>query len=345
MTANYSSLIAHDSLDQTLRLYLEQEARGFALLSSSEVRTVLTHKSGIGRRYCYHVIGNGTKLIDIFSKQYSSEEYAKSELEVLSDINLRADGDISVSSLSPLSRHGSTIFFPKISGVDLAAMLHTRRDPKAVVNELFFSIGRWLALLHLHRTKCIFRSRDSNGFHDFLRTLLLEHLKNFSGPHLGRKFNSWIMAAIDKVIKVAPNESKYGLCHGDFTPSNVMYDCSCRASTVIDFEDAHVGYQMKDLAMFSAKLKLFKISMPEFEDTIDELEAEFLKGYIDINGPLGPDFNIMQFAFLLRVSGPIKSYSYVSILRNASSYIRRLRYKRLLNTEFSKTISCLYERV
>jgi aminoglycoside phosphotransferase (APT) family kinase protein len=86
-------------------------------------------------------------------------------------------------------------------------------------------------------------------------------------------------AVIDRCIAELENEHT-AVIHGDFSPKNVLIDPDGSASLwVIDFEVAHAGPPVFDVAFFTSHLLMKAIHRPAFATHFFDLRSRFLAAY------------------------------------------------------------------
>jgi 5-methylthioribose kinase len=107
----------------------------------------------------------------------------------------------------------------------------------------------------------------------------------------------------DKVLEIAQRirESHVCLVHGDFSPKNILVSPSGDV-WVIDFEVAHRGDPVFDLAFLLTHLTLKAIHVPAAADRLDTSAADFLAAYrLAVGARLGftDEYLMMQIGCLL----------------------------------------------
>ena len=70
---------------------------------------------------------------------------------------------------------------------------------------------------------------------------------------------------------------KEALCHGDYTPKNLLANGD--DFTLVDYETAHFGDPTMDLGLFLAHLLLKAVRRPEQRDQFFDLTRAFWRGY------------------------------------------------------------------
>jgi 5-methylthioribose kinase len=73
--------------------------------------------------------------------------------------------------------------------------------------------------------------------------------------------------------------SHFGLCHGDFSPKNLLLHAG--GFTLVDYETAHWGDGTFDLGFFLSHLILKSVHLPEKRDAFHQLTSAFWHGYLD----------------------------------------------------------------
>lgn len=328
-----------DKLEIALYSYLRKEAPHLEVLALTKDRVNNLHRSGVGRHSRQYWVRNGGVESSIFVKQYHSIAYAKKEFNFLCELRTLFRIDKRVSIVEPLSRDNNVILFTGLSGTIGVDLFKPLLLGKSFLLARFFDVGRWLATFHNTKLRSTSCPKRSESYKHFLSMLLSNHINHFSGQYLNSDTQLNIKDTLSILIASSAREAEYGICHGDFCPENIVFEKDRGFCTVLDFEDFHYGFQVKDLAVFCAKLKLLELFFPRYSDLIDELERAFLRGYINIRGALEPNFKITRYIYLLRVASPLRFHRSLDLRLNMGSYIRRKRYERLLKNELVN-ISC-----
>jgi aminoglycoside phosphotransferase (APT) family kinase protein len=86
-----------------------------------------------------------------------------------------------------------------------------------------------------------------------------------------------VAAAIEPLIQEMLTR-KEALCHGDFTPKNILVHENA-GFTLVDYETAHFGEPAMDLGLFCAHLTLKMIRTPERKQEFVKLLRAFWDGY------------------------------------------------------------------
>jgi len=324
-----------DALDKALCAYIKTVTPQSKLMTRRSVHSNGGHRTGISRRqrqYC--LIGEGGTY-SIFAKQYDSANHAQREFSLLQEYRTLVACKCGVASVEPLFCEDDVILCAGaegIAGVDLFSLPDRERE---LLPERFHCIGKWLAAFHRADTDINIPLKEVEGYRRFLTALLQDHLRDFGGRYIAPDLGSTVERTLGRMIDLAATASPYGPCHGDFCSQNIVVDVSRESSTVLDFEDVHFGYQVKDLAAFCAKLKLLELIMPQHSRLIGNLERSFLAGYAENRGADVPDTSLVRCIYLLRVASPLRYGRAWNVLRNIGSHIRRMRYGRLLNRELS----------
>ena len=94
--------------------------------------------------------------------------------------------------------------------------------------------------------------------------------------------------AVLKALDSLPDGDR--LCHGDFHPFNVLL--SPRGPIVIDWNNAHIGNPLKDVARSSLILEGVSISQPEVQPLVDQFRQAYLERYFELR----PDDDREQLA-------------------------------------------------
>ena len=160
-----------------------------------------------------------------------------------------------------------------------------------------FNAGRACGLLHLELQKINHVHRHSFDQHPDLR--LLE-----DAPH-------WVEKELNQTINALKNHDEkgnaYGLIHGDYLYSNLIYNHE--DVTIIDFDDIEFGYYLYDIAVYLFYLLLGgDPSNMDIEPNI-EVFKYFIKGYRSVNNQTTLDFSTIQTLFRLR---QLKLYATIS---------------------------------
>lgn len=172
------------------------------------------------------------------------------------------------------------VFFQKVKGkgwreTELTNMIH-------------FNAGKELGLLHLQ-----------------LGNIKLNYRKDFyqhPDINLMANLNDIYKEELDRVLaKLNKNQyevKEYGLIHGDYLYSNLIYNQDF--VTIIDFDDLEKGFYLYDVAVYLFYLLLG--GDPENIDVSSNVEVfrYFIKGYLSVNQKTVLDFSKIQDLFRLR---------------------------------------------
>ncbi len=145
-------------------------------------------------------------------------------------------------------------------------------DP-AVGRRLGFLLGTWHVSTSLHREELteledleVFDQLRIDPYH---RTVAARH------PALARQIAS-------AAASLLASSSRRCLVHGDFSPKNVLLGAD--GLWVIDFEVAHVGNPVFDLAFLTTHLVLKSLHRPAVSELYRDCAAEFLDSYGEVAG-------------------------------------------------------------
>jgi 5-methylthioribose kinase len=72
---------------------------------------------------------------------------------------------------------------------------------------------------------------------------------------------------------------KEALCHGDFTPKNILVHAAGDSFSLVDYETAHFGDPTMDMGLFLAHLTLKTVRAPERSGAFVDLMRAFWQGY------------------------------------------------------------------
>jgi aminoglycoside phosphotransferase (APT) family kinase protein len=89
-----------------------------------------------------------------------------------------------------------------------------------------------------------------------------------------------VAAAIAPIIEEMLTR-KEALCHGDYTPKNILVHPANEGFTLVDYETAHFGDPTMDLGLFLAHLTLKAVRAPERGAEFVALMRRFWRGYCD----------------------------------------------------------------
>jgi hypothetical protein len=324
-----------DALDKALCAYIKTAAPRSKLITRRTEQTNDGHRTGIGRRLRHYCLIREGGTYSIFAKQYDSPNQAQREFRLLQAYRTLVACECGVASVEPLFCDEEVILCAGaegVTGVDLLSLPDRERE---LLPEQFHCIGKWLAAFHRANKDINIPFKDVGGYRRFLTALLQDHLRDFGGRFIPRDLGSTVERTLGRMIDSAAACSSYGPCHGDFCSQNIVVDVSRKSSTVLDFEDVHLGYQVKDVAVFCAKLKLLELIMPQHSRLLGDLERSFLAGYAENRGADVPDTSLVRCIYLLRVASPLRYGRTWHVLHNVGTHIRRMRYGRLLNRELS----------
>ncbi len=151
-----------------------------------------------------------------------------------------------------------------------------------------FEAGKELGLLHLALSKLPNVSR--NHFDEHPDIQLLKDAKELYQDELSNLLNKLNSYKVDK--------REYGLIHGDYLFSNLLYHED--GVTIIDFDDMEYNYYLYDIAVY-----LFYLLLGGNPSDIDkkaniEIFQSFIKGYIRVNQEVILDFDKLMDLFRLR---------------------------------------------
>ncbi len=157
-----------------------------------------------------------------------------------------------------------------------------------LTNQTHYNVGRELGLLHLalQGRKGVKRERYDKHPDIQLVSSLESHFQN----ELKRVLND--LDALNKTSR------SYGLIHGDFLFSNMLYEED--KITIIDFDDIEHNFYMYDIAVYLFYLLLGgDPSNMDIDANIDVFN-HFMKGYLSVNQQTALDFNHIDLFFRLR---------------------------------------------
>jgi hypothetical protein len=335
MTAGLPSYTQPDALDTVLTAYLEKVAPRPKLIARGREYTNDKHRTGVSRRSRQYCISGASATYSIYAKQYDSPVQAQKEFKLLLAYRELVASGSDVAIVEPLFCAGDVILCAGAEGLAGEKLLSLPARERSLLTEQFYGVGKWLAAFHSIDTGNSVPAEDSDDYHRFLHSLLQVHVYDFAGNYIAPDLRLSIEHTLANTINLAATSSPYGPCHGDFCPQNIVVDVNKGASTVLDFEDMHHGYQVKDLAAFCAKLKLLELIMPQHSRLISDLEFSFLAGYAKSRGSAIPDIALVRCIYLLRIASPLRYSKAWNVLHNIGSYIRRRRFERLLIDELS----------
>lgn len=89
-----------------------------------------------------------------------------------------------------------------------------------------------------------------------------------------REVAAAIQPIIDQMLTL-----KDALCHGDYTPKNILVHPGPTGFTLVDYETAHLGDPTMDLGLFLTHLTLKAVRAPERSRDFIDLMREFWKRY------------------------------------------------------------------
>ena len=145
-------------------------------------------------------------------------------------------------------------------------------DP-AVGRRLGFLLGTWHVSTSLHREELAeledLEVFDQLRIDPYYRTVAARH------PALARQVAS-------AAASLLASSSRRCLVHGDFSPKNVLLGAD--GLWVIDFEVAHVGNPVFDLAFLVTHLVLKSLHRPAVSELYRDCAAEFLDSYGEVAG-------------------------------------------------------------
>jgi len=138
-------------------------------------------------------------------------------------------------------------------------------------------------------------------------------------------------------------KNKLCLVHGDYSPKNVLV--KGERPLLIDFEVAHHGDPVFDLAFFLTHLRLKAFHLPSHRDSFYEAIRRFWSAYTAAATFLNPDALEPRFirhwgcVLLARLDGK----SPVEYLRSMTKEVIRPYSKRLICGELTRIEDCLTE--
>lgn len=175
--------------------------------------------------------------------------------------------------------HKTIAFFKKIEGL---TWQHTTLN-----NTVHYQAGQALGLLH----------KAMQSIHDIDRSHFNKH------PDLDLLVSNQVY--LDRYKKVlsdmqnfAKKTNEYGLIHGDYLYSNLIYHT--QSVTIIDFDDIEYNYYLYDIAVY-----LFYLLLGGNPASIDrqvniDVFVHFIKGYRFVNKETQLDFRKINTMFALR---------------------------------------------
>lgn len=172
------------------------------------------------------------------------------------------------------------VFFRKVQG-------KSWRETK-LTYQIHFNAGRELGLLHSKLSELSEISRKSFAEHPDI--ILLETLPGLYKNELSR--------VMKELNLQKPRNKEFGLIHGDYLYSNLIYDND--KVTIIDFDDIEYGYYLYDIVVYLFYLLLG--GDPENIDLLSNIEVfkYFIKGYRSLNSETVLDLSKIQLLFRIR---------------------------------------------
>jgi hypothetical protein len=333
MTAGLPSYTQPDALDTVLTAYLEKVALRPKLIARGREYTNDKHRTGVSRRSRQYCISGASATYSIYAKQYDSPGQAQKEFKLLLAYRELVVSGSGVASVEPLFCAGDVILCAGAEGLAGEKLLSLPDRKSSLLTERFYGVGKWLAAFHSAETGSTVPAKDCRDYRRFLHALLQAHMHDFAGRYIALDLSSAVERTLANIIDSVAASSLYGPCHGDFCPQNIVVDVNKGSSTVLDFEDIHVGYQVKDMGAFCAKLRLLELIMPQHSRLISDLELSFLAGYAESGGIAIPDIALVRHIYMLRVASPLRYGRVWHVLHNIGSHLRRIRYESLLKRE------------
>ena len=281
----------------------------------------------------------------LVAKYLRETKSAKLERELL-QIAAKANPQNSIVSVVPiLFSSNNVMLMPLIPGEDLQTIVSQNRrlgylrSPKTRdrLESCLFALGVWLAAFHATEESLeVQEQRDAaEAIAKQLEQRLVDHLENHVGFHLPSALETKVKAVIPQFRNVATLRSTFGMVHGDFCPENIMCLSASQQSFVLDFEHGGQDFQISDVSRFCAKLQLNGLHIGASWRLLNNLEAQFLKGY-----RVGKQFDegtlkLYRFVDILRVRRPLLLDKKASRFRKSIILSRRKKYKRLVRRELS----------
>ena len=230
----------------------------------------------------YEGLHKGAKII-VRDSVRRTEEALKEEMRVLDCIrsHVPIGEPYPIGGVSVVSYRGHVYaFFKK---VDALAWHET-----TLTDTVHYNAGRALATLHASMRKIKGVRRAAYEKHPDLQ--LLQSTDAITNTELRR--------TLSELDTFGKDEKEYGLIHGDYLFSNLLYRDS--DVTIIDFDDMEYGYYLYDIAVY-----LFYLFLGGAPSQIDihanrEVFKHFIQGYQSVNETIRLDFNKIQPLFRLR---------------------------------------------
>ena len=157
-----------------------------------------------------------------------------------------------------------------------------------LTDEVHFNAGRALGTLHasLMREKAV--RKASYDEHPDIQLL----------KGLNKRYDQAIDDVLYTLASYGHAPSEYGLIHGDYLFSNLIY--RGEDVTIIDFDDMEHGYYLYDIAVYLFYLLLGgNPAKMDIEANI-EVFKHFIRGYLSANDTVHLDFTKIQSMFRLR---------------------------------------------
>lgn len=167
---------------------------------------------------------------------------------------------------------------------------------------IIYQAGENLARIHLQSEKedSKYQRKTFENHPDL--SLYLNHYKN--DPAFLNSYHD----TLSEIHSVPKNPTTYGLNHGDYLYSNIIYN---KALTIIDFDDIEYGYYLYDIAVYMFYYLLGGDPLNMDIKTNQKRFDVFMKGYTSVKAikldrleDLNPFFRLRQ----LKLLGTIQTY-------------------------------------
>ncbi len=232
---------------------------------------------------------------EIFEGQYNEDmiiirvSNRRTKVDITEEINVLNTIKNSVNIAEPyaindtnvLSYDNSTIaFFKKIDALNW--------HETTLTNETHYQAGRALGTLHNALQKLTNVSRNTYDLHPDVRLL----------QSLDPLYKKQAKTLLEQLKNDHKKENEFGLIHGDYLFSNLMYHDE--DVTIIDFDDLEYNYYLYDVAVYLFYLILGGNPADIDIESNKSVFKHFIKGYREVNNSTYLDLTKIQLMFKLR---------------------------------------------
>ena len=335
-----SGSLGADSLDEALYKFLaERGDADRAVTGRITVRERTDHHSGQPRRVRRYILDGDREPPVVYAKACGDAQTAAREFAVLREL-AAAGAQTAIAVAPPLACTGDVLL---TAGLDGRALADARGGGslRAALGDRFADLGAWLAGFHANHglPQRLPPATGQASLGAEAEAALAGYLDEWGGRYIGPGLRVAITSAVRNVASSGLLKSATGPAHGDFAPDQLVIASDGATVGMVDFEDAHIGYQAWDVARFCAKLRLLQaVSLhPGHGRLLAALERQFVDGYAAVSPLDRRTLACLRLVDLIRVRSPLALSANAGLRTRALMWLRRRRYRALLRTALAET--------